>query len=42
LRDLFRFGVLHLDDLAATMGAALLILVALELLKPFWRARLGA
>jgi Ca2+-transporting ATPase len=42
LRELFRFGVLHLDDLAATMGAALLILVALELLKPFWRARLGA
>ncbi|MGY4314143.1 cation-translocating P-type ATPase [Bradyrhizobium sp. JR3.5] len=42
LRELFRFGVLHLNDLAATMGAALLILVALELLKPFWRARLRA
>jgi P-type Ca2+ transporter type 2C len=42
LRELFRFGVLHLDDLAVTMGAAVLILVALELLKPFWRARLGA
>jgi Ca2+-transporting ATPase len=34
LRQLFRFGVLHLDDLALTMGSALLILVALELLKP--------
>ncbi|MGX1349628.1 Ca2+-transporting ATPase [Bradyrhizobium elkanii] len=40
LRELFRFGVLHLDDLALTTGSALLILVALELLKPFWRTRL--
>jgi P-type Ca2+ transporter type 2C len=40
LRELFRFGVLHPDDLALTIGSALLILVALELLKPLWRARL--
>jgi P-type Ca2+ transporter type 2C len=40
LRELFRFGVLHLDDLAITLGSALLILVTLELLKPLWRARL--
>jgi P-type Ca2+ transporter type 2C len=42
LRELFRFGVLHLDDVALATGAALLILVVLELLKPFWRARLRA
>ena len=42
LRELFRFGVLHLDDLAVTIGSALLILVVLEFLKPFWRARLRA
>ena len=39
LRELFRFGKLHFDDLALTIGSALLILVVLELLKPFWRAR---
>jgi P-type Ca2+ transporter type 2C len=42
LRELFRFGVLHLDDVALAMGAALLVLVALELLKPVWCARLRA
>jgi Ca2+-transporting ATPase len=42
LRELFRFGELHLNDLALTIGSALLILVALELLKPFWRTRLRA
>jgi Ca2+-transporting ATPase len=36
---LFRFGVLHLNDLAVTIGSALLILFALELRKPFWRVR---
>ncbi len=40
LRELFQFGELHVDDLALTAGAALLILVLLELLKLFWRARL--
>jgi len=39
LRELFRFGVLHFDDLALTIGSALLILLALELLKPLWRVR---
>lgn len=42
LRELFRFGVLHPNDLAFTIGSAFLILIALELLKPFWRARLGS
>ncbi|PDT76313.1 cation-translocating P-type ATPase [Bradyrhizobium sp. C9] len=42
VRELFRFGELHLDDLAITIGSALLILVALELLKPLWRERLRA
>jgi P-type Ca2+ transporter type 2C len=39
LRELFRFGQLHIDDLALTIGSALLILVVLEFLKPFWRLR---
>jgi Ca2+-transporting ATPase len=36
---LFRFGPLHLDDLALTLGAGVLVLVFLELLKPKWGAR---
>ena len=39
-RALFRFGPLHLDDLTLTLGAAVLVLVLLELLKPLWRAQL--
>jgi P-type Ca2+ transporter type 2C len=39
-RALFRFGPLHLDDLALTFGAGALVLVSLELLKLLWRARL--
>jgi P-type Ca2+ transporter type 2C len=39
VRELFRFGQLHLDDLALAIGSALLILVVLELIKPFWRTR---
>ena len=39
LRELFRFGKLHFDDMALTIGSALLILFALELLKSFWRAQ---
>jgi len=35
--DLFRFGPLHLDDLALTLGAGIVVLVGLEILKPFWR-----
>jgi P-type Ca2+ transporter type 2C len=38
--DLFRFGPLHWDDLALTLGAGVLVLVFLELLKPLWRERL--
>ena len=38
--SLFRFGPLHLDDLALTLGAGVLVLVFLELLKPLWRERL--
>ena len=37
---LFRFGPLHADDLSLTLGAGFLVLAALELLKPRWRARL--
>ncbi len=37
--DLFRFGPLHLDDLALTFGAGVLVLVFLEILKPLWRRR---
>jgi Ca2+-transporting ATPase len=39
-RRLFRFGPLHLDDLALTLGAGVLVLVFLELLKPLWRGQL--
>ncbi|MFY9875625.1 MAG: cation-translocating P-type ATPase [Rhodomicrobium sp.] len=38
--DLFRFGPLHWDDLALTLGAGALVLVVLEVAKPIWRARL--
>jgi Ca2+-transporting ATPase len=37
--DLFRFGPLHLDDLALTLGAGVVVLIVLEMLKPLWRAR---
>ncbi len=37
---LFRFGPLHGDDLLLTFGAAGLVLVSLEALKPIWRGRL--
>jgi len=40
--DLFRFGPLHWDDLAVTLGAGVLVLVLLEFLKPIWRERLTA
>jgi Ca2+-transporting ATPase len=38
--DLFRFGPLHSDDLALTLGAGIVVLAFLELLKPLWRERL--
>jgi P-type Ca2+ transporter type 2C len=40
MSDLFRFGPLHMDDLALTFGAGALVLVVLEVLKPLWRERL--
>ena len=39
-RDLFRFGPLHWNDLALTLGAGLLVLGGLELLKSLWWRRL--
>ncbi len=35
-QGLFRFGPLHVDDLAVTVGAGVLLLVVLEVVKPFW------
>ena len=32
-RDLFRFGPLHVNDLALTLGAGVFVLVVLEVLK---------
>ncbi|MDR3500840.1 MAG: cation-translocating P-type ATPase [Parvibaculum sp.] len=40
VEHLFRFGPLHADDLSMSIGAALLLLVILELLKRFWHRRL--
>jgi P-type Ca2+ transporter type 2C len=37
LRDLFRFGPLHIDDLLLTVGAGLLVLIVLEIAKPLVR-----
>jgi P-type Ca2+ transporter type 2C len=39
-RELFKFGPLHPDDLALTVGAAPAVLLALEAIKPLWRARI--
>ena len=41
-QQVFRFGQLHLDDLAASLGAGVVALVLLELIKPFWRRTLRA
>ncbi|CDX56206.1 P-type HAD superfamily ATPase [Mesorhizobium plurifarium] len=38
--SLFRFGPLHLNDLAMTIAAGLAVLACLELLKLFWRDHL--
>lgn len=37
---LFAFGPLHADDLALTVGAGLIVLIVLEMLKPILRAQL--
>jgi hypothetical protein len=36
VRDLFRFGSLHADDLAVTFAAGTVVLLVLELLKGVW------
>jgi Ca2+-transporting ATPase len=38
--SLFRFGPLHAGDLLAALAAGAAVLVALEIIKPLWRARL--
>jgi Ca2+-transporting ATPase len=38
--QLFAFGPLHVDDLALTLGAGVIALLVLELLKPLLRPRL--
>jgi len=40
--DLFRFGPLHVDDLALTVAAGLIVLMILELFKTVWRKKLVA
>jgi len=35
-RNLFSFGPMHMDDLALTVGAGAVLLVVLQLAKPFW------
>jgi P-type Ca2+ transporter type 2C len=40
LEALFRFGPLHLDDLSLCIGAAAVLLLALEAMKRLWRGRL--
>jgi P-type Ca2+ transporter type 2C len=37
VRELFKFGPLHLNDLLLTLGVGCVMLVTLELLKPVWR-----
>jgi Ca2+-transporting ATPase len=38
-RGLFRFGTLHLDDLALSLGAGVALVLVLEFLKPFCAGR---
>jgi Ca2+-transporting ATPase len=39
-RGLFRFGPLHFDDLAVTLGVGIMVLVLLEVIKPLWHKQL--
>ena len=39
-RHLFQFGPLHLPDLALCIGGGIVTLIALDWLKPLWRAKL--
>ena len=34
---LFRFGPFHVDDLAVSVAAGAVVLLAMEAIKPFWR-----
>jgi len=34
---LFRFGPLHLDDLAVSLAAGLCVVAIMEAIKPLWR-----
>jgi Ca2+-transporting ATPase len=36
MRDLFRFGPLHTDDIALTLAAGAVVLLVLEMLKRQW------
>jgi Ca2+-transporting ATPase len=40
VRDLFRFGPLHIDDIGLSLGAAAVVLLVLELAKTLWRDQL--
>ncbi|WP_343207429.1 cation transporting ATPase C-terminal domain-containing protein [Aminobacter sp. MSH1] len=40
LSALFAFGALHLDDLAVTLAAGIIVLLVLEAIKPLWRKSL--
>jgi Ca2+-transporting ATPase len=42
ISKLFRFGPLHADDLLITLGAGVVVLVVLEIIKPMWRAAFGS
>ncbi len=42
VRHLFRFGVLHVDDLAVAMASGAATLLILELSKRWWARRIGA
>ena len=37
---LFRFGPLHVNDLALTLAVGIVVLIVLEILKHLWRGRL--
>jgi P-type Ca2+ transporter type 2C len=36
-RDLFRFGQMHVNDLAVTLAVGIAVLAVLEAIKPVWR-----
>jgi Ca2+-transporting ATPase len=42
VRQMFRFGPLHVDDIAITVAVGVLTIGILEAMKPHWRKRLSA